>query len=162
MNKNYQKIIIRNKSIRPEEIRSRFILLNEGNEFSNISDLLSHYDITYIMKDILLENDFESHSLESSDLYKKYLEVKKTNKSNDYFSIIYRVYNDIGIKLEKHMYLYKLLDDLQVKGNDLLPWYYASEKKYLADVWWESDEEIIKDLYELPFIEFIIKYKALV
>ncbi len=154
-----QRIVVRNKITTRSEISSRFILMTSDNEFSNAKEFILFHGLKRVMNELLKE-DFDENELETSMLYTKYKEVLQTGKDNDFFHIAYRLKDDMSVKLSEHIDIFHLIKDLSIGSESLVPWYYADSKHYIADTWWESDEDIINDLLNMPFVEFLVKYKG--
>lgn len=62
--------------------------------------------------------------------------------------------------LSEHIYLHHVSTDLLINGERILPWEYINCKIYIADTWWETDEDIPNDLSNMSLIKFMTKYKA--
>lgn len=153
------KIIVRNKKTPRAAISSQFNLMVAERDFSNLKEFVSYYGISKIMTELLGES-FEEDSLESSILYEKYLEVLESGNDNDYFYIMFKLREDMAVKLTEHISIYHLVAGLSIAGKSLLPWYYSDTKRYIADTWWENDEDILNDLFNMNFVDFMVKYKG--
>lgn len=94
-------------------------------------------------------------SIDTSGLVEQYNKILSNQKDNDDFMISYKLRDDMAIKINQHITVYRLIPEVNVT-----PWYYFDEKLYIADSWWETDEEILHDCVTLPFIDFFIKYRA--
>ena len=94
-------------------------------------------------------------SIDTSGLVEQYNKILSDQKDNDDFMISYKLRDDMAIKINQHITVYRLIPEVNVT-----PWYYFDEKLYIADSWWETDEEILHDCVTLPFIDFFIKYRA--
>ena len=154
-----EKIIVRNKTYRIGELVSKLILLTADYDFCSDYDFKNHYGMVVIMKE-LFDEDVELTDFESTLIYQKYLDITNTGKDNEFFEIMYRVKPDLGVKLSEHIYLHHISNKLEIKGKKILPWECIDSKIYIADTWWESDEDIIDDMNKLSIIEFLSKYKG--
>jgi hypothetical protein len=95
-----------------------------------------------------------------SILQRKYQEILDTGKDNELFCKMYKLKSDLAVSLSEHIYLHHISRDLFINGEPILPWECIDSKTYISDTWWETDEDILNDLNNLPFIEFMTKYKA--
>lgn len=152
-------IIVRNKKTTKAAISTKFNLMVANIHLSSHKEFLCHYGVKIIMNELLGEN-FEEDTIESSFLYKKYLETKNKGEDNDYFHIMYKLRDDMAVKLNEHIHIYHLVSGLNVAGKNIVPWYYYDSKKYIADTWWESDEAILKDFFNISLFDFMVKYKG--
>lgn len=94
-------------------------------------------------------------SIDAHGLVDQYNKILSDQRDNDNFLISYKLRDDMAIKINQHITVYRLIPEVNVT-----PWYYFDEKLYIADSWWETDEEILHDCVTLPFIDFFIKYRA--
>ncbi|VBB05624.1 Hypothetical protein LUCI_0834 [Lucifera butyrica] len=154
-----EKIIVRNKIYRKGDLVSKLILLTVDYNFSSDSDFKKHYGMDTIMKE-LFDEEVEKSDFESTQIYQKYLEVKKTGEDNEFFQVMYKIKDDLGIKISEHIYLHHIATGLAIKENRIVPWECVDSKLYIADTWWESDDNIIDDMRNLSIIEFLSKYKG--
>jgi hypothetical protein len=153
------KIIVRNKVFRKGELASKFVILTSEYGFDSLMDFRKHFGDTYIMKE-LFDESIEQGRLEDSMIYKKYEEILESGKDNEMFSIMYKLKNDLAVSLSEHIYLHHIAKDLLINKEKILPWECVDSKIYIADTWWETDEDILNDLKSMSFIEFMSKYKA--
>lgn len=84
--------------------------------------------------------------------------LNNNGKSNDKFVFAYKIDKEFGLFLDGNIYLFHLLNENLL--SDILPWYYADAQKYLGDTWWESDNEILESIQNLPVVEFLKRYKG--
>jgi len=160
MNIDKLKIIVRNKEVDNAEISTKFSLMEAKKDFISIDDFISFFGISNIMKELFEEN-LEESELKKSLLYKEYKNIGLNPTNNNYFKVIYRMHKDIGLEICEHIYLYRIVSNLEINKEPLLPWYYIGNKKYIADTWWGKDEEIINDINKLTLVDFIAKYKGI-
>lgn len=154
-----EKVIVRNHVYRKGELNTKFVNLTDNHDFDTINSFKEFYGDVYIMQNIFEEN-IDGYTLSDSLLFLKYEEILNCNKDNEYFSIMYKISDNILVSLSEHIYLYHVTNGLLINNERLLPWECVDGKKYIADIWWESDEEILEDLKNLSLIEFFDKYKA--
>lgn len=153
------KIIVRNKVFRKGELVSKLISLTSEYDFDSLMEFRKHFGDTYIMKE-LFDESIDQDTFEDSMLYKKYKEILENGKDNEMFSMMYRLKNDVVVSLSEHIYLHHVSKDLLINEEKILPWECVDSKIYIADTWWETDEDILNDLKNMAFIEFMSKYKA--
>jgi hypothetical protein len=151
---NMETVIVRNKEI--TGIESNLILLNGNNQFKTREELIDRYGIDEIMKKVFREDvSFEF-------LKEKYDEFKN-GTINGYFFTVTKLDSEYGVMVTKdtsHIYLVHLEPLVFIGNNPLVYWYYFNSKKYIGDAWWSNDEEIAKDVEEIPLISFLRKYKG--
>ncbi len=128
-------------------------------DFSNSSEFIAHYGLAKVMTDLLKE-ELDAESPENSVLYSKYKEAVETGNDNEYFVFMFRLKDDMAVKLTEHINIYHIVKDLSLSNEPIVPWFYADSKNYVADAWWEEDNNIIYDLQNMPFVEFLVKYKG--
>lgn len=106
----------------------------------------------------LLKNIFsEEHTYEElNNSYRNLLRDKI--KSNDKFVVAYKIDEEFALFLDANIYLLHFFKEEVL--SDVIPWCYADAKKYLGDTWWESDDEILRNIQKLSTIEFLRKYKG--
>jgi hypothetical protein len=149
-----ETIIARNKEAK--NTTSNLILLDEKNQIKNREEFLSTYGIDRVIKRVFDED------MCFAFLKNKYDDF--TNGiTNDYFLTITKLDAEYGAAITKdssHIYLVHLEPQLYVGDAPLTEWYYFNSKRYVGDTWWSSDDEINKDIVELPLISFFKKYKG--
>lgn len=153
------KVIVRNKVFRKGELASKLVILTSEYDFNSLKDFREHFGDKYIMKE-LFDESIDQDSLEGSMLYKKYEEILENGKDNEMFSMMYKLKNDLAVSLSEHIYLHHVSKDLLINEEKALPWECIDSKIYIADTWWETDEDILSDLQNMSLIEFMSKYKA--
>ena len=110
------------------------------------------------MNDIYNEAIVEE-TVEESHLYNSYDEVLNSGIENGDFKLAYRVREDMAIRIIDHIYVCRIADDFIVDGKRIVPWYCIESEVYIADTWWEEDDEILNDFATLSYMDFIVKYK---
>lgn len=155
---NQTIIIIRSNLAEPTEVSLNIDEYMNSAVFNTLSQLISTVGIKNLINKIYKEN-IENDLLEESNLYKKYLEVINTNLENEYFKIVHKLDESLAVRITEHINIYRIVDDILINNDRLIPWYYASSEIYIADTWWEEDVDIIKDINTLPFKDFLHKYK---
>ncbi|HEX3045562.1 MAG TPA: hypothetical protein VHY08_12455 [Bacillota bacterium] len=153
------KVIVRNRIYRKGELLSKLIMLTSDYEFDSVDGLRNHFGDTYIMKELFDEN-IDQDKFEKSLLYRKYQEILDTGKDNELFCLMYKIENDLVVSLSEHINLHHISTNLLVNGEYIVPWECVDSKLYIADTWWEKDEDIINDIRCLSFVEFMKKYKG--
>ncbi|MPN21097.1 hypothetical protein SDC9_168476 [bioreactor metagenome] len=154
-----EKIIVRKITYQAAEIELNLLsLLSEVNvkSLQNLKKAFSDRDI--FLK--LFNEDLKQEFLNDSVLYNHYLEASSSGKENDYFSIMYKIKDDLAVELTEHIKLHHICNDLLINDERIIPWECIDSEFYIADTWWESDEDILKDFKELCFLDFIDKYKV--
>lgn len=154
----FEKIIVRDKVYKKGELASKLVMLTSDCDFDTLTSFKEKYSDKQYMREIFDER-IDQEKLENSLLHKKFEEAG-ANGTNELFRIMYRVSNNFALYLSENMYLCHLPKVLTIKGQRILPWDCIDSKIYIADTWWETDEEILEDLKNLSFIEFVEKYKA--
>lgn len=72
---------------------------------------------------------------------------------------MYKVGEELALKITEHIYLYHITR-ANIAGGEIVPWECADSKLYVADTWWESDDNVLSDINNLSYIEFLTKYKG--
>jgi len=153
------RIIARNHIYQTGKLNYKWVKLTAEPDYDSVSDLLNELGVPFVMKE-LFDETIETNSLKESKLYLSYQSVLETGKNNDFFIVIYKVRDDLAVSLSEHIYLHRIVTALEINGEKIVPWECLGSKIYIADTWWETDEEILKDMNEMPFVEFMAKYKA--
>lgn len=133
-------------------------LLKEKKQFQLIDEFIDYYGIMRIMKDIY-DEDINQNNLENSLLYNSYLEVCSSQKDNSLFKVAYKIKKDMALRITEHIEICRISNDSFFEDKRVVPWYTIESNIYVADSWWETDEDIIKDFRELSYMDFLIKYK---
>lgn len=147
--------IIREKGTRG--IRSRFMFSigsSQNPQFDNIQGYIEHYGLDSILREVY-DEDPENFDILTRE-YKKVLNAEPSN----YFYKIRKVEEKYGILLTEHIYLFRLEEPVVINGQRFVDWDYSSGKFYIGDTWHFSNEEILNDIKEQPFISFVEKYKC--
>jgi len=153
-----EKIIYRDKLYKPSQIAMNLGLLKEKKQFQLIDEFIDYYGIMRIMKDIY-DEDINQNNLENSLLYNSYLEVCSSQKDNSLFKVAYKIKKDMALRITEHIEICRISNDSFFEDKRVVPWYTIESNIYVADSWWETDEDIIKDFRELSYMDFLIKYK---
>ena len=132
----FEKIIIRNKMINEDDLKKQ----------TNLTSLEDYIQLV------------EQNAFSLPFLQMNYNEVLNKEINNEYFITAYKLKDEMAIAITEHIYLYKIIQHDPHQHTQ--SWYYADEKLYIADSWWETDDEILEDVHTLSFVEFFIKYKA--
>ena len=141
--KNIEKVILRST------VLDEFILLSEMDNLIGLdSEKLS------AKIESMIGNGEGNFSL----LEQKYNEVLQSQNDNEYFITGLKLRDDMAIKINEHIYVYRIINHEKLQGH--FSWYYVEQKLYIADSWWETDEDILRDFHSLSFVDFFIKYKA--
>lgn len=140
---NIEKVILRNTVI------DETILLSEMDSLISLDSMKLSAKI-----ESMSGNGEENFSF----LEQKYNEVLQSGDDNEYFITGLKLRDDMVIKINEHIYVYRIISNEKLQSS--FPWYYVDQKLYIADSWWETDEEILKDFHSLSFVDFFIKYKA--
>ncbi|KLU74978.1 hypothetical protein [Clostridium botulinum] len=159
--KNAKIVILRNKVYDMARIDMNIRELTGKKEsIEDLENLRLYFGEKKIMKDIFDEN-IDSCDLKDSKLYKSYLEVLNTGNDNEDFFRAYKITEQLAVKIDQHIHICPISYDTFFNDNDrLLPWHCIEAKIYLADSWWDTDEEILEDFRTLSFLDFIIKHKV--
>lgn len=155
----FEKVIVRNKVFRKGELVSKFVMITSEHDFTSLKSFRKHFGDVYIMQE-LFDETINQDSLNDSLLFKKYEEILENGKDNEMFSMMYKLKNDLVVSLTKHIYLHHVSKELMINNERILPWECIDSKIYVADTWWENDEDILYNLNNMSFIEFMAKYKA--
>lgn len=155
----YEKVIVRNKTYRKGQLNSKLVMLTADHTFSSVDDFIKHYSLRSIMEDLFNE-EIQGDDLKSTFLYKQYMQVINTGNENDSFLIMYKVKDDLAVKITEHIYLHHICNGLGIAGEEILPWVCIDSKLYIADTWWESDDNVLEDMSKLSYINFLSKYKG--
>ena len=153
-----EKIIYRDKLYKPSQIAMNLGLLKEKKQFQLIDEFIDYYGIMRIMKDIY-DEDINQNNLENSLLYNSYLEVCSSQKDNSLFKVAYKIKKDMALRITEHIEICRISNDSFFEDKRVVPWYTIESNIYVADSWWETDEDIIKDFRELSYMDFLVKYK---
>ena len=144
------KVIIRNKIV--SGLSSRMHQITDNSE--TLKDLETKKNINYLLREVF---DEKEHSYENlNDEYETFLK----NGESKIFSWMYILNNNFGLVIDSNIYLYHYNQEMYEQQKEILPWVYMESKKYLGDTWWFNDEEIIRDIQELPLLDFLLKYKG--
>ena len=154
-----KKIIVRNKIYRKGELNSKLAMLSSEQNFNSLKEFNTCFCTSSIMSELFGEDD-ELNNIKESLLYRKYQEIFETGNNNNLFCYMYKIKSDLAISLSEHIYLHHISNDLSINGERILPWECIDSKIYIADTWWATDQEILDDMSNVPFIEFMAKYKA--
>jgi hypothetical protein len=153
------KIIVRNKVYRKGEINSKFVMLTSDTKVPELEVFKKRYGMKSIMKD-LFDEEIEDDNFEKTLIFSKYEEIVDSGKDNEYFHTMYKIKDDLAAKLSEHIHLHHIVRGLEVNGKRILPWECIDSKIYIADTWWETDGDILKDICNMTYVEFLSKYKA--
>lgn len=153
-----EKIIYRDKLYKPSQIAMNLALLKEKKQFQLIDEFINYYGIMRIMKDIY-DEDINENNLENSLLYNSYIEVCSSEKDNSLFKVAYKIKKDMALRITEHIEICRISNDSFFEDKRVVPWYSIESNIYVADSWWETDEDIIKDFRELSYMDFLVKYK---
>ena len=154
-----KKIIVRDRVLQPGYTGYALISLTDGERIMSSDQLVRHIGLTQIMKSVYCES-FEFQSIEDSDLFASYSRAASELRDNDDFKIMYAVEENFAVHLDKNIYLYHLVPNDKALLPPLFPWFYADSKKFIGDTWWETDEEILKNIKMLTVIDFLKLYKG--
>ena len=153
-----EKIIYRDKLYKPSQIAMNLALLKEKKKFQLIDEFIDYYGIMRIMKDIY-DEDINQNNLENSLLYNSYIEVCSSGKDSSLFKVAYKIKKDMALRITEHIEICRISNDSFFEDKRVVPWYSIESNIYVADSWWETDEDIIKDFRELSYMDFLVKYK---
>jgi hypothetical protein len=138
-----ETIIIRNTMVNSEKLIEVSKSIEKSNgEAKNINPIE------------ILESTINT-SIDPSDLVEQYEKILSDQTDNADFLILYKLRDDMAININQHITVYRIIPEVNVT-----PWYYYDERLYIADSWWETDEEILHDCVTLSFVDFFIKYRA--
>jgi hypothetical protein len=140
---NVEKIVLRNTTVDEDELLMEI-------------DSLKGVDSNKLLTRIELMT--ESKEIDLRFLEEKYNEVLQSGNDNEYFITGFKLREDMAITINEHIYLYRIISHERLQSP--IKWYYVDQKLYIADSWWETDEEILNDVHSLSFVDFFIKYKA--
>lgn len=152
------KVVIRNKIYNPSELSIKIETLKEEKEAKSIAELVTHQNIKDIINNIYNETIVQQN-LEESHLFNSYLKVVNSGVEDENFKIAYRVREDMAIRITDHIYVCRIADDFIADSKRIIPWYCMESEIYIADTWWEEDDEILNDFITLSYMDFIVKYK---
>ncbi|WP_055666134.1 hypothetical protein [Desnuesiella massiliensis] len=152
------KVILRDRMYNPSELSIRIESLIEEKNLNNLTEFIACHGTSSIMNDIYGENIIDE-SLEKSHLYNSYLEALNSGIENKNFKVAYKIREDMAIRITDHIYVCRIADDAIVDNKRIVPWYCMESEIYIADTWWEEDDEILNDFTAISYIDFIVKYK---
>lgn len=152
------KVILRNRVYNPSELSIKIETLKEENNFKGITELTAQRNTKNILNDIY-EEAIVQETLKESHLYNSYLKVLNSGIENENFKLAYRMREDMAIRITDHVYVCRIADDFIIDSKRIIPWYCMESEVYIADAWWEEDDEILNDFITLSYMEFIVKYK---
>ena len=152
------KVVVWNKVFRKGELIFKLISLTSEYDNLSLAGFRKKFGDYFIMKE-LFNGDIECPNLSDSLLYKKYQEVLDTEKDNDTFCKMYKIKDDLAVSIDAHIILHHITN-LKIGDDRILPWECIDSKIYIADTWWETDEDILKDLNSLSLVDFLAKYKG--
>lgn len=156
---NKIKVILRKNLLSLGYVNSAFIRLQNKKSYSSVNKLIDDLGWQKVMS-TLYNEDIESSELKTSSLYKSYENILHTEQNeNNEFIKCYKISDFFAVSLDSNIYLLHLFPKGEL-CTDIVPWYYADSKKYLGDTWWETDDEILNDLNQMPIIDFLDKYKG--
>jgi len=153
------KVIVRNKILKGGEFAVKLASLTSEYSYDSLENFRKHRGDRFIMKE-LFDEIIDQDDLEDSTLYKKYQEILQTKEDNELFSMKYKLRDDLAVSLSAHIVLHHIMDDSFDGGEKILPWVCVDSNIYIADTWWDTDEEILSDFRNLSFVEFMSKHKA--
>lgn len=157
MNK-ISKVILRNRLYNPSELSIRIEMLKEEKSFIDITELITQCSTKSIINHIYNEGITEEPIGEST-LYNSYREVLNSGIENADFKLAYRVREDMAIRITDHIYVCRIADDYISDSRRIVPWYCMESEVYIADTWWEEDNDVLNDFTNLSYMDFITKYK---
>lgn len=152
------KVVLRNTIYNPSELSIRIESLKEEKKFKSLTELIACHGARSIINDIYNE-DIIHETLEKTHLYSSYLEALNNGIENEKFKIAYKVREDMAIRITDHIYVCRIAEDIIVDNKRIVPWYCMESEIYIADTWWEQDNDILKDFNTLSYLDFIVKYK---
>lgn len=153
------RIVARNRIYRTGELISKLIMITAEPDYKSVTKLWNKVGVSCVMRELFDEN-VETDNLNESQLYSSYQSALETGKNNDLFIVLYKVRSDLAVSLSEHIYLHHIATGLKINEEKIVPWECIDSKIYIADTWWEKDEDIINDMEGMPFVEFMSKYKA--
>ncbi len=153
-----EKIVVRKKIYKSGELNNKLVLLTTNLVNETLLELKSIYDDYYIMMN-LFDEVIDNKFLESSTIYKKYIEITRSGEENEYFIVMNKVKPELAVYVNNHIKLYHIYDDLLIGNEKIVPWDYVYNEVDIADSWWFSENEVLNDMVILNFIEFAVKYK---
>lgn len=152
------KVILRNRVYNPSKLSIRIETLKDEKNFKNITELTAQCSIKSIVNDIY-DEAIAQEPIEESNIYNSYHEVLNSGIENVDFKLAYRVREDMAIRITDHIYVCRIADDYIVNSKRIVPWYCMESEVYIADTWWEEDDEVLNDFTTLSYMDFIVKYK---
>lgn len=158
MDKQIKKIIVRKGIYNDYDFVKKYkkcIQENQGKSLHEFVKILNNNGISKVILDVPNNVD-----IMESKLYSAYKQILETGNDNELFEICYQLRNDVAIKITEHVRIYRLIEELEGKNINILPWYHKDINLYISDSWWETDEEILNDFSTISFLDFFIKYKA--
>lgn len=153
------RIIVRNKVYRGGELNCNLATLKAEGNFSTVDDFKKYHGLAKIMKELFNEEIGYTAKFEDTTIYKNYLEAFTTKQDNEFFQVMYKVGEELALKITEHIYLYHITRT-NFAGGEIVPWECVDSKLYVADTWWESDDNVLFDINNLSYIEFLTKYKG--
>lgn len=141
---SFSKVILRNRIYKPSELSIKMDSLISEKNLKSLIELTSYQDIKSTINDIYGEG-IDKETLEKSHIYNSYLQVLNSCTENDDFKIGYKIREDMAIRITNHIYVCRIADDFSVDGKRIVPWYCMESEVYIADAWWEEDDEILND-----------------
>lgn len=152
-----EKVILRNKKTVGRGVSN---VLNEWFNLASAYDLDISNDkavdsFIKSKRNVILVNVYKENVNNLDQLDIKYNDILVNQKDNDDFFMAYRLNSKYCLTIDSHITLYKLEEDYL--RNDTWMYYYA--EKYCGDTWWFSEEEILDDIQNLGYLDFLMKYK---
>ncbi len=160
-----QKVIVRKDLLGPQKPCVNFLHLTKGRKYTTAEKFIRKFGLQNAVK-TLFQDDVDSNDLKCSSLYQSYSSLEKQNpiegkwyRENEKFIELYKIDDEFALQLDFNIYLYHLIEKKEFYTK-IVPWYYADSKLYCGDCWGESDEEIIRNMQTLTFVQFLKRYKG--
>ena len=145
-----KKEIIRTKTVLG--VASKLIFM--GVNPNDMIKVINKFGAQYVLSQLFEERDYTYEQLLSE--YHSFLNGAKS----DCFAWMFRLNEKYGVVIDSHIRLYHGDEKLVSEQQQIWGWGYMDSAKYMGDVWYFSDEEILADIQSLSVIDFMDKYKA--
>ena len=136
-------------------VRTQGVRTTCNEEHSSLHDAVLKDGIDSVLRTVFTETASYEELLQG---YNQFLQTG----TSEMFAWLYELTETCGVIIDAHITLCKLDPDMTRQQENILPWRYFVSQRYVADTWWFTDEEILKDISELSLIDFLEKYNGLI
>lgn len=125
------------------------------SNYTSLKDVVDDKGYEYVIKKICEDTLSFDVLCEEFD---RFLE----DGTSAFFTYAVQLNENYAISITSNIYLYRFSPSDILEQQSAFKWLYAPVRKYVGDTWWYDDREIITDIQQLSFVEFMEKYKGYV